>query len=108
MPQYTDIQISVVVPTFERKQALADCLHALAAQIGVPGAYEVIVVNDGGAVEPLDEVTREFESRLDLRIVSQPNSGPAAARNFGAELAKWLAARRKMKRAETSTRLPAR
>jgi len=45
------------------------------------------VVSDGGQ-EPLDEVVIAFEASLDIRLLRQPPSGPARARNAGAAVAR--------------------
>ncbi len=77
--------ISVVVPTFNRLLRLKRVLAALADQT-VPGdRYEVIVVSDGST-----DGTDEYLASAPYPIVVavQPNAGPAAARNRGAELAR--------------------
>jgi GT2 family glycosyltransferase len=77
---------SIIVPTYNRPQQLARCLRAL-AQLDYPrNCYEVIVVDDGGS-RPIDTVIAEVEGRMCLRLVTQPNRGPASARNAGARLA---------------------
>jgi GT2 family glycosyltransferase len=48
---------------------------------------EVLVVDDGGET-PLDAVVAPFRSDLTLTLIRQPNAGPAAARNAGAERAR--------------------
>lgn len=83
---------SIVVPTFNRAEALSDLLEGI-AQLDYPQErVQVLVVNDGGA--PLaPEAQREFESRLQVRWLEQKNQGPAVARNHGAQIAQgaWLA-----------------
>lgn len=80
------LTFSVIVPTYERPLPLTDCLHAL-SQLDFPrDAFEVIVVDDGGAVD-LTAVTTPIASQINLQLVRQPNRGPAAARNYGAEMA---------------------
>lgn len=73
---------SVIIPTFDRPQPLAACLDALAATTLPPSAYEVIVVDDGGAIDPAPVVAR-LAPRLPVRLLAQPHRGPAAARNTG-------------------------
>lgn len=75
---------SVVVPTYNRPDALAACLAALVAQEAPTGGFEVVVVDDGGD-RPLDAVVAPFGDRV--RLVRQTNAGPAAARNAGAAAA---------------------
>jgi GT2 family glycosyltransferase len=76
---------SVIVPTFSRPAALRRCLRALSRQT-YKGPFELIVVNDGGSVLP--DVLPSPGDSLRLLMLQQPNLGPAAARNFGAEHAK--------------------
>ena len=80
------IQFSIVVPTYNRPQQLVDCLRSL-AQIEYPrDRFEVIVVDDGSDT-PLDAAVNPFQEQLILRLIRQKNSGPAAARNYGAQIA---------------------
>jgi glycosyltransferase involved in cell wall biosynthesis len=74
---------SVIVPTFERPSRLSVCLRALAEQDYPRGSFEVIVVDDGSKTPPQHAV-EPFRSQLDVRLLTQSHSGPAAARNRGA------------------------
>ena len=79
--------ISVVIPAFERVNALEGCLHALAAQTLPPSRYEVIVSDDGSrrpVRDALSSVLDGLAERLKVRVIRQDNSGPATARNRGA------------------------
>lgn len=78
---------SIVVPTFERPRQLAGCLHALARLDYARDHFEVIVVDDGGRT-PLVNVIAPFHDRLSVTLLTQPNAGPAVARNTGAAQAK--------------------
>jgi cellulose synthase/poly-beta-1,6-N-acetylglucosamine synthase-like glycosyltransferase len=70
---------SVIVPTFDRFELLKDTLSSVFHQRF--GAFEIIVVDDGSK----DETVGYLKS-LGRRVtaLSQPNGGPAAARNLGA------------------------
>lgn len=81
-PAYT-----VVVPTYDRPDGLARCLAALAAQTLPTERFEVVVVDDGGTV-PARRVVASVAGALDVRVVEQPNAGPATARNNGAAAAR--------------------
>ena len=77
------MRFSIIVPTYARPQRLADCVAGLAALDYPRHGYEVIVVDDGtpGGIEG---AVGGWRNRLDLKIIVQENSGPAAARNRGA------------------------
>ena len=84
-------EVSVVIPTFNRLEVLAEVLHALEFQQGAP-PFEVVVVDDGSS----DGTSAWLRSRtfnLPLRVLSQENRGPAAARNTGVAVAQgqWVA-----------------
>ena len=86
------LDFSVIVPTYNRPGQLEACLTALAALRYAVDRFEVIVVDDGSA-EPVDTAVALFRNRLNVSVVRQENSGPAAARNRGVEHAggAWLA-----------------
>lgn len=74
--------ISVIIPTYQRPVQLAGTLRALAQQRYPYDAFEVIIVNDGGA-ESLKSVVQPFERDLQVRLLCQPNAGPGVGRNTG-------------------------
>src|SRR5580704_13436050 len=78
---------SVVIPTRNRVDRLRSCLGALAAQNYPREKFEVIVVDDGGAQE-IEPIERALRDRVEIRVVRQPQTGPAAARNRGVSLAR--------------------
>ena len=75
--------VSVIIPTYRRPAALAECLKALAQTDYPQQRYEVVVVDDGGDVL-LDPVYQKFCHIMTLRILYQDNAGAASARNRGA------------------------
>lgn len=79
--------ISVIIPTYERAGQLSVCLGALAAQDYPRDCFEVLVVDDGSATSPEGSVGT-FRHQLNVRLLKQLHSGPAAARNHGAAHAK--------------------
>ena len=74
---------SIVIPTNNRPAQLKNCLESLSGLDYPLKCFEVIVVNDGGQI-PLEPVVAPFRDRIDLKLLSQPHSGPAIARNLGA------------------------
>jgi GT2 family glycosyltransferase len=82
-----NLDVSVVVPTYQRPDLLSRCLAALTAQDFDHRRYEIIVADDG----PSEETRRAVERWAGVthggpRIRYVPvtgNHGPAAARNCG-------------------------
>jgi glycosyltransferase involved in cell wall biosynthesis len=85
------IDISVVVPTFNRKEGLAKCVRSLIRQDYPRDRFEIIIVDDGSK-EKLEGFTGLGQDSGNaplpaIRIFRQENQGPAAARNWGVRLA---------------------
>jgi len=74
------MQLTVVIPTYNRAATLERALESVFRQKGV--ALEVQVVDDGSTDETRHLVERMSESRP-LQYLYQPNRGPSAARNLG-------------------------
>jgi GT2 family glycosyltransferase len=70
---------SIVIPTFNGAARIGCCLDALIAQIAGRNV-EILVVNDGSTDNTASVVGRYPA----VRLISQANAGPAAARNRGA------------------------
>lgn len=77
---------SVVIPTRNRPRAVERCLDALAEQTMPAGTFEVIVVDDG-STPPLVLDAARWSGRFPLTVIRQENTGPAGARNRGADAA---------------------
>ena len=82
-----DLQYTIIIPTYNRHNALAICLGALAQVVVDFKRLEVIVVDDG-SLSPPYEVVNGAQQQLNARLICQSNSGPASARNTGAWAAK--------------------
>jgi GT2 family glycosyltransferase len=80
-------RFTVIVPTFERPAPLAACVGALRALERPGGTLEIVIVNDGGRSPAADVLTSADDATLVLRVLDQPNAGPASARNTGAAAA---------------------
>lgn len=78
------INISVVIPTYNRPALLCNCLIALINQSLVKSAYEVLVVSDGydaATEEAVHTLAKQFPYLHYLHLPQK--KGPAAARNRG-------------------------
>ncbi len=78
--------LSVVIPTYNRKETLLLALTALERQDMAPDEFEVIVVSDG-STDGTTEAVHALERPYRFRYIEQANAGPSAARNHGARAA---------------------
>lgn len=84
MPSASPLSVSVIVPTYSRPDAIAQCIAAIQEQDYPLGALELVVVDDSS---PLP-VQVGSDPVFPVRVVRTPsNSGPAAARNLGIQAA---------------------
>lgn len=74
----------MVIPTHNRAGLLLKVLGALAEQTFSPHEFEVVVVADGCSDRTAQEV-RSFNAPYRLSLIELPGSGPAVARNSGAD-----------------------
>lgn len=72
------MRVSVVVPVFNGSQIIGQTVECLLKQRLAP--HEVIVVDDGSTDDTL-KVLQGFRGKI--VVLSQPNGGPASARNHG-------------------------
>ena len=79
-------ELSVVVPTFDRAEAVRACLDALRRQTAPPDTFEVVVVDDGSR-DSTPRVLRSYSAPFRLTVERQENRGQPAALNRGIELA---------------------
>jgi glycosyltransferase involved in cell wall biosynthesis len=83
---------SIVIPTYERPQALLRCVGALEKLEAGGPRFEVLVVDDGGG-SALPRLLEPLRARLPLTLLRQEHAGPGAARNLGVSAARgrWVA-----------------
>jgi GT2 family glycosyltransferase len=74
--------VSIVVPTFNRRERLQRLLLALEQLVSSSPAFEVVVAVDG-ATDGSVEMLNSLHTTYPLRVFEQANQGPAAARNLG-------------------------
>ncbi len=78
-----DLSLTVIIPTYNRKDILKKCLNALFDQTYPRSGYEIIVVDDG-STDGTEEIIKFLinHSPCILQYFKQENKGPAAARNL--------------------------
>jgi glycosyltransferase involved in cell wall biosynthesis len=72
------MSVSIIIPTFNGASRIGNCLDALLKQTGGREA-EILVVNDGST----DNTAQVVDQYSGVRLITQSNAGPAAARNRG-------------------------
>jgi glycosyltransferase involved in cell wall biosynthesis len=74
------MKCSLIIPAYNAENTIRTCLESALRQSLFKDRYEVIVVDDGS-----NDNTAEIVSTYAVKMVKQPNQGPAAARNKGAK-----------------------
>src|SRR4051794_16984379 len=76
------IELSVIIPTYNRANLLRRCLEALFCQTQPLETYEIVVVVDG-STDGTREMLAGLKPPCTLRVFYQANAGVGAARNHG-------------------------
>ena len=81
--------ISVVTPTFNRKEELVQLFNSMKRQTLDPKFFEMII-SDDGSTDGTEEYVKSLENKFqfNLSYVSQKNLGPGSARNNGVKNSK--------------------
>lgn len=83
-----NVKISVIIPTYNRRELLEYTLHSLVNQSLDKSNYEVLIADDGSSDDTF-EMLKTYEQHLNIRYAYQTDDGyrPGAARNMGIRLA---------------------
>jgi glycosyltransferase involved in cell wall biosynthesis len=76
------MEISVVIPTYNRNALLKKTLQGLCEQTRLEWLKEVIIVSDG-SIDATAGTVKEFLARLPIKFLEQPKRGVTRARNLG-------------------------
>lgn len=76
--------ISVIIPAYNAAKTIRNTVEAVISPKGLPAKPEIIVVDDGSN----DDTVKILKDYPDVITITQPNSGPATARNTGAFFSK--------------------
>ena len=80
------MRFSIIIPVFNVKQYLRDCLDSVLVQTF--GDWEVLCIDDGSTDGSAD-ILREYAAKDSrIKVIAQKNAGTAAARNAGLKASK--------------------
>jgi glycosyltransferase involved in cell wall biosynthesis len=80
------IKISVIIPTYNEKGVLEECIQSLGEQ--TRSDFEIVVIDDGSKDGTLEVLKNLKKSLPNFKFARQNHKGPGAARNTGAALSK--------------------
>ena len=88
------LTISVIIPCFNCGKTVEQSVKSVYAQSRLP--EEIILINDGSTdntQEVLLRLSKECPPAVKIKLLTQPNSGPSAARNNGVRnsTSEWIA-----------------
>jgi glycosyltransferase involved in cell wall biosynthesis len=80
-------ELSVVIPTRDRRDLLRACLYSFEHQSALPETFEVVVVIDG-STDGTAEMLSAYAPPFAISVLTQGRAGAPAARNAGVDAAK--------------------
>jgi len=80
------MKFSIIIPVFNRPDEVDELLDSLCRQKN--GEFELIIVEDGSD-NKCDIIIEKYKDKLDISYYFKENGGPAQARNYGSERAKY-------------------
>ncbi|QGQ25397.1 glycosyltransferase [Gimesia benthica] len=82
------VELSVVIPTFNRADRLTELLNCwLKVDAATTVKYELIFCDDGSEDETV-KILKSYQNQLPMQILANSHAGPAEARNSGIEAAR--------------------
>lgn len=78
-------KISVIIPVYNAEKTIRRCLESIMSS--EYEEYEVILIDDGSTDNSVSIISEYANRNRRIKIFTQPNSGPSAARNKGLTLA---------------------
>lgn len=82
MTQPDQLNLSIIIPVYNRPVEVEELLQSLTEQIDKD--FEVIIVEDGSSLK-CEQVVKKYKGFIEIKYFYKNNSGPGATRNFGCE-----------------------
>ncbi len=78
------MRFSIIIPTYNRKEKLTECIKALSTQDFKKSEFEVLVIDDGG-IDNTENLIEKLQKSVPMviRYFRQENQGQGVARNTG-------------------------
>ncbi|MFZ5800042.1 MAG: glycosyltransferase family A protein [Candidatus Omnitrophota bacterium] len=76
------MDVSIIIPTYNRKRHLSRCLESILCQKLLNFSYEILIIDDGSTDHTYEYLKNFLDSKY-VRYFYQKNGGQAAARNTG-------------------------
>ncbi len=73
--------VSTIIPVFNRAELVTEAIDSVLAQTHRP--IEILVVDDGSVDETPQVLAKLASKHQEIRVFTQPNAGPGAARELG-------------------------
>ncbi|EIZ1998460.1 glycosyltransferase, partial [Listeria innocua] len=83
--QSREIGISIIMPLYNVEEVILETLESIHEQTF--DSYEVLLIDDGSTDKTIEIVTEYIKDKPRFKLYTQPNGGPASARNHGLRLA---------------------
>ena len=82
------MKLSIIVPVYNAEKWLKRCVNSLLNQDIGTSEYEILLIDDGSKDGSLAIANEFADANSNIRVFTQPNAGPGAARNRGINSAK--------------------
>lgn len=85
--------ISVIIPSYNSKDTIIDCINSVIHQTRYDLIDEIIVVDDGSTDNSSDLIVSVFNNIKKIKVIKKQNGGVSSARNTGIKNAhsEWIA-----------------
>jgi len=80
------MNISVIIPVFNKQNTISSCLTTLLSQSLKP--LEIILIDDGSTDKSIARIKQFTRKHSFIKLLTKSHQGPAKARNLGAKKAK--------------------
>lgn len=83
-----ELTLSVIIPVYNAAKTIRQSIDSVLREIKANNIfYEIIIVDDGSTDNSMEICSEFADTNKNIKIISQENSGPSAARNNGIKAA---------------------